>query len=108
MAEKMNSKFSQDVLDALVAGQPLNWEKCEAIAKRFGENTRSLVACAKRQGMEYARKERTTKTGGKVETKEQVVARIAENLGISVETLDGLDKANKTALQILASETSES
>lgn len=73
------------VIDAAVA---------QELADEFGKNVKSVIAKAVRMGI-YKAKERTSKTGGKIETKEEIVADISELVGKS---LDGLEKASKQAL----------
>lgn len=74
-----------DVIDAATA---------QELADEFGKNVKSVIAKAVRMGL-YKAKERTSKTGGKIETKEEIVAEISELVGKS---LDGLEKASKQAL----------
>jgi hypothetical protein len=64
------------------------------LADEFGKNVKSVVAKAVREGI-YKAKERASKTGGKIESKEQIVADIAAIVGKS---LDGLEKASKQSL----------
>lgn len=66
----------------------------QELADEFGKNVKSVIAKAVRMGI-YKAKERTSKTGGKIETKEEIVAEISELVGKS---LDGLEKASKQAL----------
>lgn len=66
----------------------------QELADEFGKNQKSVVAKAVRMGL-YKAKEKTSKTGGKVETKEEIVADISTLVGKS---LDGLEKASKQAL----------
>lgn len=82
---------------------PLNMEIAEKIADEFDIKARSVIASAVRNKIEYVKKARVSKTGGEVISKDDLVARIAENLGFEVADLVGLEKANKSALEILAS-----
>ena len=74
-----------EVIDAATA---------QELADEFGKNVKSVIAKAVRMGL-YKAKERTSKTGGKIETKEEIVADISTLVGKS---LDGLEKASKQAL----------
>ena len=67
------------------------------LADEFGKDVRSVRAKAVRLGT-YKVKEKTSKTGGKVESKEDIVKDIAALVGKS---LDGLEKAPKLVLQEL-------
>ena len=77
---------------------PLNQEKARALAASMGKTERSITAKAVRMGVEYQRKQPTTKAGGKVEKKETIVAEIS---ALVSGNLDGLEKAPKAALQAL-------
>ena len=74
----------------------------QELADEFGKNQKSVVAKAVRLGL-YRAKVKTSKTGGKVESKEQIVADIAALVGKS---LDGLEKAPKLVLQELRTQLS--
>lgn len=71
-------------------------------AAKFGKDVRSIRAKAVRMGI-YKAKEKVSKTGGKVESKEAIVADIAAIVG---KNLDGLEKAPKLVLQTLRSKLS--
>ena len=90
------------VLDAMTAAAPLNFESATEIADRFGLKARSVVASAIRNGIAYTKKAKVNKAGLPVVAKDDLVGKIAENLTISVETLEGLEKASKSALETLA------
>jgi hypothetical protein len=97
----MASKMDKMVLDAMMASAPLDFAKATAIAERFGLKERSVVASAIRNGIPYVKKAKVNKAGLPVTSKEDLVASIADKLGIEVESLDGLDKASKNALLVL-------
>jgi hypothetical protein len=77
---------------------PLNNDKAIALANAMGKTAASVRAKAVRMGVAYDRKVAVTKSGGKVETKEAIVAEIASLVSGN---LDGLDKAPKLALQLV-------
>ena len=87
--------------ELLAAGVIDNAAALEFAAK-FGKDVRSIRAKAVRMGI-YKAKEKVSKTGGKVESKEQIVADIAAIVG---KNLDGLEKAPKLVLQTLRSKLS--
>ena len=89
------------VLDAMKAAAPLNFESATAIAERFGLKPRSVVASAIRNGISYTKKPKVNKAGLAVVSKEDLVTSIADKLGIELATLEGLEKASKTALMVL-------
>ena len=71
--------------------------KALELAESFGKDVRSIRAKAVRMGI-YKAAEKVSKTGGKVESKEKIVADIAAIVG---KNMEGLEKAPKLALQIL-------
>jgi LysM repeat protein len=89
------------VLKVMNEKAPLNFEKATEIAEEFGLKPRAIVASAVRNGIEYEKKTRVGKTGAPVVRKEDLVGKIAEKFGVPVEDLNGLEKANKTALEAL-------
>ena len=98
----MASKMDKLVLDAMTAAAPLNFESATEIADRFGLKARSVVASAIRNGIAYNKKAKVNKVGLPVVAKDDLIVRIAENLTISVEALEGLEKASKSSLEALA------
>ena len=68
------------------------------IAEKFGKTTRSIIAKLSREGV-YEAEKRVTKTGEAVITKAQLVAQIAEKVG--VDSVESLAKATKQDLQTL-------
>ena len=69
----------------------------ETFATKFGKNTRSIIAKASNLGV-YKKAEKVTKTGAKIETKAEIVTRIAEKFGKSEQVLASLESATKQAL----------
>jgi hypothetical protein len=98
----MASKMDIKVLEAMKAAAPLNLAKAEAIADQFGLKSRSVIASAVRNGIAYEKKAKVSKAGLPVTNKDDLVERIASALFVNVETLEGLDKASKTALERVA------
>lgn len=101
------SNFTAAQEAMIVAASPLNLESATLLAKRPEMNKadgsersyRSIVAKARTlDGVEYARKAVTTKTGEPVEKKLDIVAEIAK---IVEANLDGLEVAPKGALQAI-------
>ena len=64
------------------------------LAVEFDKDVRSVRAKAVRMGL-YVAKQKVSKTGGKIESKEAIVADIASIVG---QSLDGLEKASKQSL----------
>jgi wobble nucleotide-excising tRNase len=101
MAEKTETVYTEEVVAAMEAQAPLNWEKAQDIAERFNLKAKGVVASAIRNGIEYKRKERVSKSGAKIVSKADLVSKIAEKIGVDVAKLDGLEKATKTSLETL-------
>ena len=71
--------------------------KALEFAAKFGKDVRSIRAKAVRMGI-YKAAEKKSKSGGKIESKEDIVKDIAELIG---KNMEGLEKAPKLALQII-------
>ena len=97
MATTKNVNYTAEQSTKLVTDF-LSGMSVDDLAKNFGKTTRSIVAKLSREGV-YKAKERTTKTGEKVISKEEFVELIADKLECSAEDLSGLEKANKTTLE---------
>ena len=70
------------------------------IANALGKTTKSVIAKLSREGV-YIKAVKATKTGAKVETKAAIVADIARNLGVDVESIASIANATKAALNAL-------
>jgi hypothetical protein len=75
-------------------------ETVEALALQLGKSSKSIIGKLSREGV-YQRAVYTSKTGEAPITKADLVSNIAENLGIEVEDLVGLDKSPKATLKAL-------
>ena len=69
----------------------------QVLADKFGKTVASVRAKAVRMGI-YVTKERTSKNGDAIETKEDIVKDIADLVG---QSMDGLVKASKVELKAL-------
>lgn len=70
------------------------------LAEELGKSTKSIIGKLSREGV-YQRATYKNKTGELPVTKVELVNNIAENLGIEVENLLGLEKAPKATLKYL-------
>jgi len=86
-------EMTADVVARYQAG-----ETVEAIATFAGKSTRSIVAKLSREGV-YTSKAKA-KTAVRV-TKDELVAQIAEHIGVDEETVDSLEKATAGTLKIV-------
>lgn len=100
VAKKSASKYTPEMEARIHAEAPLNQEKARELAAEFGAGftDKSVIAKATRMGVAYIKKVPTTKSGAKIESKEKIVAEIAEIVGSQ---LDGLEKATKPTLQAI-------
>ena len=78
----------------LAAAGMIDNELAIEFAAKFNKDVRSIRAKAVRMGI-YKAAEKVSKTGGKIESKEAIVADIAKIVG---KNLDGLEKASKQSL----------
>ena len=79
-------------------------ETVQHLADEIGKSTKSIIGKLSREGV-YKRAVYKNKTGGVPVTKVELVNGIAENLGIEVEYLVGLEKSPKATLQALEAAT---
>ena len=72
----------------------------EDLAVELSRSVKSIIGKLSREGV-YRREIYKTKTGELPVTKVEIVSDIADDLGIEVESLSGLEKAPKSALKRL-------
>ena len=75
-------------------------ETVQKLSEELGKSTKSIIGKLSREGV-YQRATYKNKTGELPVTKVELVNNIAENLGIEVENLLGLEKAPKATLKYL-------
>jgi len=75
-------------------------ETVQYLADELGKTTKSIIGKLSREGV-YKRAVYKSKSGELPITKVELVNNIAENLGIEVENLAGLEKSPKSALKTL-------
>lgn len=97
MTKTTEKNYTEAQEAELLAAGEIDNAKALEFADKFGKDVRSIRAKAVRLGI-YKAKEKTSKSGGKIESKEAIVAEIAELVG---KNLDGLEKAPKLVLQTL-------
>ena len=94
MTKEVAKNYTEAQEAELLAAGVIDNDLALEFAAKFGKDVRSIRAKAVRMGI-YKAKERVSKTGGKIESKEAIVADIAAIVGKS---LDGLEKASKQSL----------
>ena len=77
-----------------------NRETVEALAKELSKSIKSIIGKLSREGV-YRREIYKTKTGELPVTKVEIASNIADDLGLEVESLFGLEKAPKATLKKL-------
>ena len=83
----------------MLAAGVIDNAKALEFAAKFGKDVRSVRAKAVRMGI-YKAAEKKSKSGGKIESKEEIVKEIQALVGRNME---GLEKAPKLVLQTLRS-----
>lgn len=72
----------------------------QSLAEELGKSTKSIIGKLSREGV-YERAIYKNKSGELPITKVEIVSSIADNLGVEVESLVGLEKAPKATLRTL-------
>jgi hypothetical protein len=99
MAKVETPNYSEAQEAEMLAAGTIDNAKALDFAAKFGKDVRSVRAKAVRMGI-YKAAEKKSKSGGKVESKEQIVLDIQRIVGRNME---GLEKAPKLVLQTLRS-----
>ena len=72
----------------------------QSLAEELGKSTKSIIGKLSREGV-YERAIYKNKSGDLPVTKVELVSSIADNLGVEIESLAGLEKAPKATLKTL-------
>ena len=75
-------------------------ETVEFLAQEMDKSIKSIIGKLSREGV-YKKTEYVTKTGEKPITKVEIVENLEEKLGLTNQTLAGLEKSTKTVLRRL-------
>ena len=111
----MEIKYTKEQTDELVSGYKAiseldisdaakHDEREDFILKYMGKHDKSkksIIAKLSKSGVYISRPRISKVTGEKPETKEQMLQKIANKLGMDVSKLEGIDKSPKIALQNL-------
>jgi len=94
--------YTPEMTAELKAGYVANPTKAtvEAFATKFGKTTKSIVAKLSREGV-YVKAEKVTKAGEPIVKKDAMVEMIANEIGVTSDKLDGLEKAPKAVLKLV-------
>ena len=92
--------YTPEMIAALQAQAPLDFAKAQALALSLDRNVRSIIAKAKREGIEYISKPAPAKKKA-APNKADMVAAICSAL--DMDTCEGLEKSTGSALNKLLS-----
>jgi translation initiation factor 2B subunit (eIF-2B alpha/beta/delta family) len=97
-----NKNYSKELTAKIIAvySENPNMATVNTLADTTGKTVRSLIAKLSREGV-YQKKERTTKSGLPVITKEDLVKKIAEKQSMDFSSISSLVKATKSDLEFL-------
>ena len=94
MTKEITKNYTEAQEARLASFASIDNDLAMELAVEFDKDVRSVRAKAVRMGL-YVAKQKVSKTGGKIESKEAIVADIAAIVG---QSLDGLEKASKQSL----------
>lgn len=106
-------KYTKEQTDELISGYTAAKdadERDDFILKymgKHGKSKKSIIAKLSKSGKYISRPRVSKVTGGKPETKEQMLQKIANKLGMDIEKLEGIDKSPKLSLQNLLNRLEE-
>jgi len=97
--------YSDKETAAVRAAAPLTYDSAAALAETLGKSTRSVIAKAKSLDLQYTPKAKPAPKGKGV-TKADLVAKVAAELGLPAEMLEGLKGATVASLEVLLAKVS--
>ena len=94
--------YTERETDYIVTGYKQNpsMTTVQSLAEELGKSTKSIIGKLSREGV-YERAIYKNKSGHLPITKVEIVSSIADNLGVEIESLAGLEKAPKATLRTL-------
>lgn len=94
--------YTERETEYIVTGykQSPNMTTVQSLAEELGKSTKSIIGKLSREGV-YERAIYKNKSGDLPITKVEIVSSIADNLGVEIESLAGLEKAPKATLRTL-------
>jgi len=98
----MGMNYTEEITEYMVEQYKASpsMETVQYLADELGKTTKSIIGKLSREGV-YKRAVYKSKSGELPITKVELVSNIAENLGIEVENLVGLEKSPKSTLKTL-------
>ena len=96
--------YTPEMEQAIKAASPLNIASAKDLANKLGRKPRSIIAKAISMGLPYNAAKPSRKDGSPVVRKAELVSAIEESLSSDAGSLVGLEKATRSALDMLLSE----
>ena len=96
--------YTPEMEQAITEASPLNIAKAKDLANKLGRKPRSVIAKAISMGLPYDAAKPVRKDGSPVVRKAELVSAIEESLSSDAGSLVGLEKATRSALDMLLSE----
>ena len=95
-----NVNYSEEVTATIVAAYAANptMQTVRDLAEIYEKTTKSIIGKLSREGV-YQKSSYTTKTGNKPVTKVELVTQLADYLQVELDSIAGLEKSPKAALQ---------
>ena len=101
----MTSKnYTPEMEQAITEASPLDIAKAKDLAEKLGRKPRSIIAKAISMGLPYNAAKPARKDGTPIVRKAELVSAIEESLSAGNGSLVGLEKATRSALDMLLSE----
>lgn len=98
MTDVKEPNYTAEMVEKIRAQAPLNREKAEKLGAELGKSYRSIIAKAKREGIEYIAAEPAPKKGKDAPTKKDIVGAIRAGTGLKLLDLDKAPLATLTEL----------
>lgn len=99
--------YTEEQVQAIRDAAPLNKEIAEKVAAEIGKTWRSVVAKAKREGIEYIPQAPAPKKGRDAPTKAQLAESLREITGFKLPSVDKASVADLTQLLQFAQSVAE-
>ena len=96
--------YTPEMEQAITEASPLNIAKAKDLAEKIGRKPRSVIAKAISMGLPYNAAKPSRKDGSPVVRKAELVSAIEKSLSSDAGSLVGLEKATRSALDMLLSE----
>jgi len=95
------SNYTTQLVAKLRETKDHNYGTAKAFAEENGLSVRSVISKINAEKLNYEAKAKVVATGGVKVTKADVVGKLAKVLGVDIESIDGLSKADMRSLSAL-------